>query len=65
MEVEMQDFIKYLKSDEKICSDYDDECCDVPNPAECFLGGTCCPPKGVDKLGITDGICPEMYRGKQ
>ena len=45
---------------DKICSCYDDECCDVPNPVKCFLGEIECSINGITQIGITDGVCPEM-----
>jgi hypothetical protein len=44
------------------CSDYDDECMDVPNPVSCWCGGD-----GITSNGIlvtlppSDGYCPLMF----
>ena len=42
---------------EAICSCYDEECKDVPDPAQCFLGNMPCE---SENLGIADGVCPEL-----
>jgi len=57
--VETQLVDKIIIKKEKVCSAYDEECKDVPNPTKCFLGEMHC---GVN-FGIADGLCPE--RGKR
>ena len=43
-----------------ICPDYDDDCKDVHDPTDCFLGWMpCLKPMGIN-LGVADGLCPEM-----
>lgn len=46
---------------EKICPDYDNECCDVSDPVICFLGEIIYNGKKYN-IGIAGGICPEMRR---
>jgi hypothetical protein len=41
----------------KICSDYDSDCCKVPDHTTCFLGIMPC----GTTMGIADGICPFIH----
>lgn len=51
---------------DKICSDYDEDCSDVPCHIRCWLGGQTIGPDGtIYVTALADGYCPFLRPNPQ
>ena len=57
MNTETLDVVNIDHTPSDRCSDYDEDCADVVNPALCWVGD--------DFTGCADGYCPLMYGMKK